>query len=114
MTGVAIVGCGSIGRKRAQALAAARLIWCADINRSRAESLAGTVQGARSTTDWREAVSHPDVAVVIVATTNDMLAPITIAAIEAGKHVLVEKPAARSVDELDRVIAAARDRSSSV
>jgi predicted dehydrogenase len=46
--------------------------------------------------------------VVIVATTNDALTPIAIAAVEAGKHVLVEKPGARTVDEIDQLIAAAR------
>ncbi len=44
---------------------------------------------------------------MVVATTNDALAPITLTAVRAGKHVLVEKPAARSVRELDPVIAAA-------
>ena len=39
---------------------------------------------------------------MIVATTNDALAPIALAAVEAGKHVLVEKPAARTVAEIDR------------
>jgi predicted dehydrogenase len=56
---------------------------------------------------WQETLAHPDVEIVVVATTNDALAPVAIAAVEAGKHVLVEKPAARSVAELDRVIAAA-------
>jgi len=45
---------------------------------------------------------------VIVATTNDTLAEITLAAVQAGKHVLVEKPAARSSAELKPVIAAVR------
>jgi predicted dehydrogenase len=56
---------------------------------------------------WEEAIVHPDVDLVVVATTNDALTPIAIAAVEAGKHVLVEKPAARTVSELDRLIAAA-------
>jgi predicted dehydrogenase len=47
------------------------------------------------------------VQVVIVATTNESLAEVSEFAIEAGKHVLVEKPAARTVAELDRVIEAA-------
>jgi predicted dehydrogenase len=43
----------------------------------------------------------------VVATTNDSLAAIARGAVEAGKHVIVEKPAARSVAEIDTVIAAA-------
>jgi predicted dehydrogenase len=42
--------------------------------------------------------------VVIISTTNNMLAEMTLAAVEAGKHVLVEKPAARNVRELDPII----------
>ncbi len=62
---------------------------------------------------WEDAIVRPDVDVVVVATTNDALTPIAIAAVEAGKHVLVEKPAARSVAELDRLIAAAERHGSS-
>ena len=105
--GVAIVGCGLIGQKRAKALAGARLRACADLRRDRAEALAATASGAMATDDWRAAVSRSDVGVVVVATMNDSLADITRAAVEAGKHVLVEKPAARTVAEIDRVIAAA-------
>ena len=106
--GVAIVGCGSIGRKRAAALGEARLVACADLDRARAESLARTAAGAAAVDDWRSAVGRADVDIVAVATTNEMLAEIAHAALEAGKHVMVEKPAARSVAEIDPVIAAAR------
>ena len=105
--GVAIVGCGLIGHKRARALAGARLSVCADLRRDRAEALAAVVPGVSATDDWRAAVSRPDVDLVIVATINDSLADITCAAVAAGKHVLVEKPAGRTVAEIDRVIAAA-------
>jgi predicted dehydrogenase len=43
-----------------------------------------------------------------VSTTNNVLAEITLAAVQAGKHVLVEKPAARNTRELEPVIQAAR------
>ncbi len=102
-SGVAIVGCGLIGRKRAAALGGARLVACADTVPARASALARE-RPERSRLDrWEEAIDRPDVDLVIVATTNDSLTPIAIAAVEAGKHVLVEKPAARTVAELDRV-----------
>lgn len=105
--GVGIVGCGLIGQKRVKALGVGgRLVACADIDGSRAQSLAGA-SGAKVFRDWRELVSLPEVDVVIIATQHDSLAAITLAAIEAGKHVLVEKPAARSARELEPVIAAA-------
>jgi predicted dehydrogenase len=110
--GVAIVGCGLIGQKRARALGGrARLVACADLDRKRSESLAAASPGALATTDWRQAIHADGVDSVIVATTNEMLAEISHAAIEAGRHVIVEKPAARSVAEIDEVIrAAARNR----
>ena len=104
---VAIVGCGLIGRKRAASLAGARLTACADLVIDRAEALARTAPDAIATADWRAAVHRSDVDVVIVATTNDTLVEITRTAIEAGKHVLVEKPVGRSVAEVDRLITAA-------
>lgn len=106
--GVAIIGCGLIGRKRAQALGSARLVVCADTVRERAEALARLNAGSEATTDWQSAVARKDVKVVIVSTTNDALAPVTIAALQAGKPVLVEKPAARTVGEIESVISAAQ------
>jgi predicted dehydrogenase len=82
-------------------------VTCADTLPDRAQALARSRPGAVPTDRWQDAVSHPEVEVVIVATTNDALTPVGIAAVEAGKHVLVEKPAARSVVELDRLISAA-------
>jgi predicted dehydrogenase len=107
---VGIVGCGLIGRKRATALAGCRLIACADVLGERAGALARTVPGATATTDWREMVHDPRVEIVIVATTNDYLAEVTLAAVQAGRHVLVEKPAARSAAEIGPIAAAARER----
>jgi predicted dehydrogenase len=108
--GVAIVGCGLIGQKRAKALAGARLIACADVVRERAEALARTVSGAAAGDDWRAMVARPDVDLVVVATTNESLTEIARGAVLAGKHVLVEKPAARSVGELDALIGAATEK----
>jgi predicted dehydrogenase len=104
--GVAIVGAGLIGRKRASALQGARLVAVADLDLGRARALADPV-GAAATSDWASAVRRDDVDLVIVATTNESLAPVSCAAAAAGKHVLVEKPAARSVAEVDRIAAAA-------
>lgn len=105
--GVAIVGCGLIGQKRAKALAGARLIACADVKRDRAEALAGAASDVTASDDWRAAIDRADVDVVIVATTNDALAEVARFAVGAGKHVLVEKPGGRSVAEIDTVIEAA-------
>lgn len=102
-----MVGCGLIGQKRALALGPTRLVICADVALERAHKLAQS-SGAVATTDWRMAVTRDDVDIVIVATTNDALAEVSLAAIQAGKHVLVEKPAARCASELEPVLEAAQ------
>jgi predicted dehydrogenase len=107
--GVAIVGCGLVGTKRAAALGSARLVVCADSVPERAEGLARSRPGARAA-DWRLAVADAAVDIVIVATTNDALAPVACAAIESGKDVLVEKPAARNVAEINAIIEKASAR----
>jgi predicted dehydrogenase len=115
--GVAIVGCGLIGRKRAAALPGGRLIACADTQLARAEALASSPaagSGIVASARWQDVVSHPGVDVVVVATTNDALASVALGAIDAGRHVLVEKPAARATAELQPLIDAAARRGSRV
>lgn len=104
---VAIVGCGLIGHKRSRALGSAPLVACADIDRRRADALAASHSGATATDDWRTVVERPDVDIVIVSTVNASLAPVSLAAVTAGKHVLVEKPAALKASELDPLVDAA-------
>jgi predicted dehydrogenase len=105
--GVGIIGCGLIGYKRAASLgASAKVVACADLEMGRADALADKYF-AKSMRDWRDLVFDPAVNIVVISTLHDSLASITIAALEAGKHVLVEKPAARTSKELEVVIAAA-------
>jgi predicted dehydrogenase len=98
--GVAIVGCGLIGQKRAKALCSARLVVCADIAQDRADRLAARVTGCKAVTDWKVAVNDSAVSIVIISTLHDTLAEIAHGAVAAGKHVLIEKPAARRAAEL--------------
>jgi predicted dehydrogenase len=105
---VAVVGCGLVGRKRAQALGRSRLVAAADVDVSRAEKLAADFPGCAVEPDWARAVARPDVDVVIVATVHDALAEIALASVRAGKHVLEEKPGARRPGELTPVRDAAQ------
>jgi predicted dehydrogenase len=105
---VAVVGCGLIGAKRAAALAPGdELVGYYDLNPEAAESLAAR-HGGRvcATLDDLLALS-PDV--VVVATVHDRLAPLAERALAAGSHVLVEKPAGVSVEQIDRLRAAQRE-----
>jgi predicted dehydrogenase len=60
------------------------------------------------TTDWRAAVTRPDVDAVDIVTPNDSHAEIAIAAARAGKHILSEKPLARTGDEALTMLEAVR------
>lgn len=104
---IAIIGCGFIGEKRAKALRGQhKLVVCCDTNLARAESLAARYPGAAATTDWAAAAAWPDVDIVCVATVHKALPEVTLAAVVAAKHVLVEKPAARRAAELEPVVEA--------
>ena len=105
----AIIGCGLIGKKRLAGLpAGSKLAVACDSNLSRAEDLVKLAQSGRAVADFKEAVSDPQVDAVIVATVNAALAEVSAAAIRAGKHVLVEKPAGISVKQVDELIALAK------
>ena len=109
-TGVAVIGCGLIGRKRANAFGERKLVACADLDLSLAKTLATSMPGCYATVDWQEVVAREDVGIVVIATPHHMLAEITEGAINAGCHVLVEKPAARHVEELRPVVQAAQEQ----
>ncbi|WP_273846387.1 Gfo/Idh/MocA family protein [Rubrobacter calidifluminis] len=58
------------------------------------------------TGDWRKLVEHPDIHVVDIATPNNTHAEIAIAAAEAGKHIICEKPLALDAEEAERMLEA--------
>jgi predicted dehydrogenase len=108
--GVALLGCGEIGAVRASALArspVARLVAACDADPARAAALAAKHRAA-CVAEWREAIARPDVDVVCVSTPTSLHAGMAVAAARAGKHVLVEKPLARSVAEAQEMVGAAR------
>ena len=103
-----IIGAGGVGQKRAAAALSGGhdIVAVADINLNRAQSLANGV-GAAAMADWRDAIAV-EADAVVVATSHDMLAEIALAALTAGRHVLLEKPAGRRADEIRPLLAAAR------
>ncbi len=107
----AIIGCGLIGKKRLAGLpAGSKLAIACDTNLARAEELVKLAHTGRALADFNQAVTDPQVDAVVVATINSALAEVSAAAIRAGKHVLVEKPAGVSVSQLDALIALAQKR----
>jgi predicted dehydrogenase len=101
----AIIGCGLIGKKRLAGLpAGSKLAVACDTHLPRAEELVKLAQTGRVTADFKQAVADPQVDAVIVATINSALAEVSAAAMRAGKHVMVEKPAGISVRQIDELI----------
>lgn len=107
-----LIGCGDISRKRvAPALSASPLCELIAISRARAElaeAFASEFGARRWYPDWRELLLDHEIDAIYVATPVHLHAEQTIAAAEAGKHVLCEKPMALDVGDCDRMIAACR------
>ena len=107
---IGIIGCGLIGKKRAEAARRLGLAVAAvsDPDSGRAAALA-EVHGARVSADPAALAALP-LDLVVVATPHDSLAALAAQVIEAGKHVLIEKPGARYARELAPLAEAARGR----
>lgn len=96
---VAIAGCGLIGRKRGLQVAPHKLVGVMDIDQSRAQKLALELN-TEAYSDFAQMLNQAQPDVVIVAVSNNQLAPLTLQALRAKKHVLVEKPGAMQLSEL--------------
>jgi predicted dehydrogenase len=106
---IGIVGCGLIGQRRASVArdAGDSVVIVADVDTARAQQVAVEC-GSLWTADWTDVISRDDVDAVVVATVNNILAPVTIAAARRGKHVLCEKPLGRNPVESHQMVEAAR------
>ncbi|HEX8190212.1 MAG TPA: Gfo/Idh/MocA family oxidoreductase [Pyrinomonadaceae bacterium] len=109
--GWGLVGCGDIARRRVapalRDLDECELVAVSRADAARAESFAAEFGAKRWHADWRELLKAPDVEAVYVATPVRLHAEQAVAAAEAGKHVLCEKPMALTVAECERMNAAA-------
>lgn len=108
-----MIGAGRIGERRARVAAAhgaTPVVVVADLDPDRAARLAAAVGATAASSDWRAVVARPNVALVVAATTHRDLPVIALAALAAGKHVLVEKPFARSAVEAAPVVELAHQR----
>lgn len=111
---VAIVGCGGIANGKhlpaLKALPDVEMVWFCDIIPERAEKAAKEygIEGAKVCTDYREILEDKTVDIVHVLTPNRSHSTITVDALEAGKHVMCEKPMAINAAEAKKMVDAAK------
>jgi predicted dehydrogenase len=116
--GIGVIGIGWMGRVHTASYKRAlehfpelgvrpRLVVACDVNRDRRRH-AERMGFERTAEDWRAVIEDPSVDVISVTTPNALHREIATAAVEAGKHVWVEKPVGRGVDETIAVAEAAR------
>jgi predicted dehydrogenase len=117
--GIGVVGFGWMGQahsrgfRRIPSIFADRpvdpaLVVCADSDASRRAHAVSGFGFAEATDDWRKVVEHPDVDVVVIAGPNMMHVDVAVAAMEAGKHVLCEKPVGGTPEQTARAEHVAR------
>lgn len=109
--GVALVGCGGIALANHLPglilCSGARVTGLCDSNEGNLKNAVESTGIKTASTDYNDIVTHDDVDAVIVATPNHTHAPIVMAAIQAGKHVLCEKPLALNLAEASEMYRAA-------
>ena len=108
---IAIVGCGQIAQQHMQnyqKLDRVEMVAFCDLDLAAAQKAAETYGPADATGDFREVLRRDDVDAVDVCLHNNLHAPITIAALKAGKHVYCEKPMAGSYADAVAMLDAAK------
>jgi predicted dehydrogenase len=110
---VALVGCGLISESHVKAYqqhaGRACITVCCDIDSDKAAARAAQAGGARAVTSYEEVLADRDVDAVEICTPHHLHTEAVIAAARAGKHILCQKPLAKTIAECDAMIAAARE-----
>jgi predicted dehydrogenase len=105
-----VIGCGA-GLFHLEGYAEnprATVVALAGLDAERCRSLAKQFDVPAIYGDYAELIAQPDIDAVSVAVPNNLHLPVCVAALEAGKHVLVEKPLARNAEEGERIVQAAK------
>jgi predicted dehydrogenase len=108
--GFALVGAGLFGERHAQAYSRHHEVDFAavcDLDAERARRLAEAYGARRHTTELRDILDDPDIKAVSVATPDHAHRAVAVACAEAGKHILVEKPLATTVEDAEAIVRAA-------
>ena len=113
MTGplrVGVIGCGAgiFHLEGYEKEPRAKVVALAGLDADRCHALAQRFDISRVYGDYRELLAQDDIDAVSVAVPNNLHLPVALAAFEAGKHVLIEKPLARNAEEGEQMVAAAK------
>jgi len=105
-----IIGCGMIAGFHAKAIQAAggTLVACFDTVPAAADKLAGQYQGCKPYHDFKEFLADKSIDIVTIGTPSGAHLEPAIAAAEAGKHIIVEKPLEITLDRCNQIIAACK------
>lgn len=106
---VGVIGCG-VGLLHLQGFTLdprVKVLAIAGLDEERCRELAGQFSVPRIYRDYQDLLADPDIDAVTVAVPNLLHYPVALAAIEAGKHVMVEKPLARTTAEAEQIVSAA-------
>ncbi len=110
--GFAVIGTGIVGGAWHayvySQLPQAELVAVCDLDAERAGDIAQKYDVPHVYTDYRQLLANPQVQAVSIATPDFAHREIAVAAAEAGKHILVEKPLAMTVEDAEAIVAAAR------
>src|SRR5688572_21080461 len=108
---VAVIGTGNQGQSHVKAWGGhsdVDLVYVCDLDSERAGKAAGLVPGAQPIADLRRVLDDQSIDVVSIATPDHWHTPAAILALEAGKHVYVEKPCSHNLREGQLLVEAAR------
>jgi UDP-N-acetylglucosamine 3-dehydrogenase len=108
--GIGVVGCGGIAHAHLRAIGQeprVELIAVADTDSERAQACAAKYGSRAVHASWDALYEEPGIDAVVLCLPHDVHAPAAIRALESGKHVLVEKPIATTLDDADAMIEAA-------
>ena len=108
---VGVIGCGNQGKSHFRSLTTlkdAEIVFVSDIDQQRLADGVKMSGGAKPVDDFRQILDDPSIDAVTIATPDHWHAPIAIMALNAGKHVYVEKPCCHNVREGQLLLEAAR------
>lgn len=107
---VGVIGLGGISRSQHlpywKQCPHSRVVAIADVNPRSLSEVASEYEVHHAYADWRHLIARDDLDIVDIATPNALHAPMAIAALEAGKHVLCEKPMATAAADAERMLSA--------